>query len=807
MKMWVIRLLITAYRLLFSREKGIMRLQTRPIMTEGWSTLLLLWAMLLVATIGIMQADLIGGLQILPIVATLALLAGLFLSKSIFSDRTAHLFSLVYGLFFVSVLVASILPPEIPWRERVIDLFGRQFEWLQQAVGGGTSRDGIIFVIQTAAVFWILGYLSAWYTYRRPHVWRVVLPTGIVLLSVVYYYNGPRPLAIYLALYILLALIFVARTHLAAEEKGWRSAAVRYESAIRFDFIRAGLMAALLALLVAYAMPTLSASAAVGDALSGAGGPWRSFQDNWTRLFSSLRSYGTGTSDPYQDTLVLGGPRTVGNTLIMDVQVPQQLAYGYWHAIAYDTYVDGRWEANFISGEPLLHYPDDGVLTVPFTLSREVVTQTVTNYLPNSSFLYGAPEVVGTSRQMYVETAYDENNNLLVSSLRSRFVLRPGDQYQVVSRMSTVDATSLRSSSTAYPAWIQERYLQLPETVSPETVQLANEVTAGLTNPFDMALAIRDHLRARIVYNDQIPAPPQDVDPVHHTLFVSQEGYCNYYASAMAVMLRSLGVPARVVSGYTLGEFDEAARVYRVRASNAHTWVEVYFPGYGWLEFEPTATVPVVERPQNAAGGDAFATASIPNLADREALLPPDDVLSAGDEGLAGGLPLNTGQRGFLAGVSPWTIGITAAILLIAAVIMVMAQRLNARVEADVDRSYGRLGGWARWLGITWRPTQTPYEQADLLVSAVPEGQAPVRNLTRQYVRKQFSPERSVEEGFDPAQEWKSLRPVLLRHSAAKFLDRLNRRSANGRYARDGNDGREIYTTYRQSADRHNGRR
>lgn len=759
-----------------------MHLRTRPILTEGWSTLLLLWGMLLIATVGIMQADLIDGLQILPIVATLALFAGLFLAKSIFSERTAHLFALAYGLFFLFLLVGSTLPSEIPWRERIIDLIVRQVDWLQKAIGGGTSRDGIIFVIQTAAVFWILGYLSAWYTFRKPHVWRVVLPTGIVLLSVVYYYLGPRPLALYLALYVLLALIFIARTHLAAEEVGWRAAAVRYESGIRFDFIRAGLIAALVALLIAWTLPTMTANASVGDALSGVRGPWRGFQDNWTRLFSSLRSYGTGTSDPYQDTLVLGGPRSVGNTLIMDVQVPEQLAYGYWQAIAYDTYVDGRWETNFVAGEPLLHIPDDGVLSVPFTLSRNVLTQTVTNYLPNSSFLYGAAEMVGTDRQMYVETAYDENNNLLVSSLRSRFVLRPGDQYQVVSRVSAVDATSLRSTSTVYPAWIQEHYLQLPDSVSAETVQLAEEVTAGLTTPFDMALAIRDHLRGRIVYNDQIDAPPQGVDPVHHVLFATQEGYCNYYASAMAVMLRSQGVAARVVSGYTPGEYDEASRVYRVRANNAHTWVEVFFPGYGWIEFEPTATIPLVERPESAGGGDAFATASGPiTTPDRNALLPGEDLESAADAGLGVDEGANSGGAGFFGDISPWTIGITTTVLLVAAVMMVMAQRVNTRIEADVDRSYDRLGGWARWLGITWRPTQTPYEQADLLVSAVPDGQAPVRNLTRQYVRKQFSPERNAEEGFDPTQEWRSLRPVLLRHSASKFLDRLNRRSANGR--------------------------
>ncbi len=102
--------------------------------------------------------------------------------------------------------------------------FARQIAWLQKAVGGGTSRDGIIFVLQTAGVFWLLGYLSGWFTFRKPYVWRVIVPTGIVLLSVVYYYNGPRPLLLYLAVFTLLALVFVAITHLTSEEGAWRAA-------------------------------------------------------------------------------------------------------------------------------------------------------------------------------------------------------------------------------------------------------------------------------------------------------------------------------------------------------------------------------------------------------------------------------------------------------------------------------------------------------------------------------------------------------------------------------------------------------
>ncbi|MCZ7667576.1 MAG: hypothetical protein M5U34_10360 [Chloroflexi bacterium] len=103
---------------------------------------------------------------------------------------------------------------------------------------------------------------------------------------------------------------------------------------IRFNFIRAGLVAALLLLSVAYVMPTFAASVAMNDALSDTRGPWRDFQETWTRLFAALRAYGANTTDPYQDSMSLGGPRSISNDLVMDIYVPRQLPNLYWRAIA-----------------------------------------------------------------------------------------------------------------------------------------------------------------------------------------------------------------------------------------------------------------------------------------------------------------------------------------------------------------------------------------------------------------------------------------------------------------------------------------
>lgn len=762
-------------------------MQLRPRLEEGWSTLILLLGMMLVSAYAIWQADLIEGLQVIPYVGAAAILLGTLLAKSRYSPNTAHVFALVYGLFIIFFLVGTTESfADMAWRERIIDpengIVSRQVTWFAKLIDGGTSRDGLIFVFQTAVIFWLLGYMAAWYTFRHPHVWRAIIPMGLVLLSVVYYYVGPRPLQYYLGIYALFAALFVARTYLAEQESGWRASSVRYEKHIWFSFARAGLIASLLALVLAWGLPPLSANAAVSDALGGARGPWREFQDNWTRMFSALRTYGANTADPYQDTLVLGGPRTVGNTPVMDIIVDRELPYVYWQAVVYDTYEDEFWQR--AEDDIYEHFNEEGPLDIPFTRARQVVTQTVISYFPNSSLIYGAPEILQTDRPMLVSASTDENGDKLVTRLQSKFVLQQGDDYQVVSNLSVADATSLRQASTSYPDWVREKYLQLPDTITPETLTLAEEVMAPYTNPFDKAIAVRDYLREHIVYNDQIQAPPDGMDPVHYTLFVSQEGYCNFYASSMAVMLRAQGIPARVVSGYAEGTFDEESRLYRVKASNAHTWVEAFFPSYGWIQFEPTASIPVVDRPENSVdggGGDAFDAFGF-NDARNEDILTDDslpvleddlntDLIEGEERGVDGEIQLPLTER-----YPVWQALGALLIVSVAIALSLFANKFNQRVEMDVDRSYTRLGSWARWLGISYRPDQTPFERAESLVTAVPEGKEPIRNLTQQYVLRHFSREKRYEEGFDPIPLWKQLRPLLLKKSISNRMARFQQK-------------------------------
>src|SRR5439155_19800440 len=111
-------------------------------------------------------------------------------------------------------------------------------------------------------------------------------------------------------------------------------------------------------------------------------------------------------------------------------------------------------------------------------------------------------------------------------------------------------------------------------------------ITRDKTNAYDKAEAIELYLRTNFKYSTVVKAPPSGRDPVDYFLFDLKEDFCEYFASSMVVMLRSVGVPARVVEGYTMGTFDEPTGGYMITERNAHAWVEVYFAGYGWIEFE-----------------------------------------------------------------------------------------------------------------------------------------------------------------------------------------------------------------------------
>lgn len=752
---------------------------------EGWLTILLPLLMVMTTAFAIESAELVRSVSVRPVllvIGIVAFIAGIALAKSQFPHYTAHIYSLVYGIFFLGLVLGRLLPDAefMTWRERINELIMMQYNWFVTAIEGGSNRDPFIFIVQTSGIFWLLGYTAAWYTVRYLRIWRVILPSGLVLLSVVYYYYGARPLYLYMAAYVVLSLLYITQTFLSLRQKQWRAATVRYEGGISWTFMRSSLLVGLMAILLAWWLPAAGASGTVTDAVNRVNEPWRQFRDSWQRLVA-VNSTGQSVADPYRDSISLGGPRQAGDQPIMDVRVSEELPYAYWRETVLDTYGDNSWQV--VEGETITYYPDDGQFKTEPAQQRVLVTQAFINYVANAGTIYSLPDLQFSDRQMYVKLNTTPDGYHDLTATRARFALQLGDQYQVTSSISSADASSLRRASTNYSPEIREQYLQMPDNISERTLNLAAELTAPYDNPYDKAVVVQNWLRNNIEYNDQIDYPPTDRELIDYFLFETREGYCNYYASSMAIMLRSQGIPTRLARGFASGEYLTEEGFYRVRARDAHTWVEVYFPDYGWIQFEPTAIIQEIVRPEgeDGAGGEnepfvvedpdqpvLDGETELPER-DLEGFLEPDDPF--GDGGLTDG-------GGFLgSNTVPFVGGLF--LIVVAAVLMLFAGRYNRGVESSVERSYSRLVQWGHWVGVDIRPNFTPYESADVLVAAVPEGEKSIRVLIEEFVQRQFSGREQGLSVFAPRNEWKQLRPILLKQSLRSRLNSFLRRKTS----------------------------
>jgi transglutaminase-like putative cysteine protease len=738
---------------------------------EGWLTVALLCAMVTVSGSGVAAAGWTESLQAVWLCAVVGVCAGLALARSRFNGPVVLLFALVYGLFVVGFFIGLDL--EGDWHRRSLELVIRLNNFIYKAIYGGTSRDFLPFPVSVSLIYWFIGVLSAYSVFKRGTVWPAVIPAGVGLLINAYYYLGPVRLDLYLAVYVLLALMFVARMNLLDREREWQTARVLYSTDLRLDFLRAGLAAALAGVLIAWAAPSLAASPQAASTWRQMTGSLSVIRESWMRMFAAIRGYGQAYSDFYGDMLTLSGPARLSTEPIMDVTVSLianpdealetgiitgQIQRFYWRAVTYANYGDGRWEPGEVEYKEF--DPNRTHLQQPAYLQRRQVSVAFTMHVPASSRLYVAQQMLWMDRPSTLELAFDPVGSHDVSSARAQQVVRRGETYQVISSISVADQISLNEAGKDYPQWVRDSYLQLPSSVTPRTRELAQQIVddAGAETPFEQAEAITDWLRANIVYDQQIDAPPPDEEPVDYLLFTSRRGYCNYYASAEVVLLRSLGIPARMAAGMSQGQLDPRSNVYHVLEQNAHAWPEVYFPRYGWVEFEPTASEAPIVRPERVAAEDTSNqdvsndpedTESLIDRENRQPEIPPDD---SGSTAITWQVILRR---------IPWTgILVTLAALAVAVVVaavfsfrvgmvglesMGRAGRavLRARgmaLPAGVALVYLQLERVAEWLGLTSGPATTPNERAQALGDFAPSARPGVETITAQYVTEKYSP-------------------------------------------------------------------
>lgn len=348
-----------------------------------------------------------------------------------------------------------------------------------------------------------------------------------------------------------------------------------------------------------------------------------------------------------------------------------------------------------------------------------------------------------------------------VEAIFARDGVRSGDQYQFTSLSPDATPDQLRQASTDYPTEITSRYLQLPE-VSARTKALTEQLARGKSNPYDIATAIEAYLRTNLKYNENVPNPPANRDLVDYFLFDIKQGYCVYYASAMAEMLRVLGIPTRVVVGFYPAQYDSNAGGYLYRNNNAHSWPEAYFPGYGWIPFEPTAARAEIQRgpapsstPATGQNGAPSGGASSENGLGRfNEDFPPD-------AGLGGTVTVSTPPNQGLTWVLRIILGL--AIVVTGAVSFLWLR--GTRGMSPVTQFFTKTQRGANWSGLRANPSMTPYEFAASISKQIPGSRTHLDFLANLYVRETYGRQESSSSELHRARTaWLRIRGLLVRY-------------------------------------------
>ncbi len=361
-----------------------------------------------------------------------------------------------------------------------------------------------------------------------------------------------------------------------------------------------------------------------------------------------------------------------------------------------------------------------------------------------------------------------------IEQIISKAPVPVGKSVSQTARVSEATEADLRGAAPfppALPRWTA-RYLQLPDGVTQRTADLAETLGRGKMNSYDYALAVEQHLRDTIAYSEKVALPPSDRDATDYFLFQSKTGYGEYYSTAMAVLLRLGGVPAREVVGYLPGSRSEDGR-FVSRENQAHAWVEVWFPRYGWVTFDPTPKpgtaalvrgVQPVEKPVDADTNEGDLAGGRDRLDARG-----EDDLRRLDEELAGAMYPEDGS--FVGGVYMPQRTINPLFFVIPAVLGTVALLLTLfwlaafRGLVGYGRWYGRMTRAARLTGLVkTSATTTPQEMATAVGHRLPATRETATMLAERYAAERYAGEKPDSDAMLKGRgAWHAMRGQFLR--------------------------------------------
>jgi transglutaminase-like putative cysteine protease len=734
------------------------RFATTP--AEGWISVLLLVVMGAIVGWAIDDARWVLGdeahTDFLPWACALAVLWGFAAAKLGRGRLVAHGVGAILATAFLLFAVGSNLAPgeDLAGMIRVTaeGVWGAFDDLVLH--GRATTSEVAHYLLVLGGLAWATGQFAGYtaYAHRRPLA-AVVLPGTILLVNVSITALDQFALLI---VFSVAALLFLVRLHVADEQRTWtRHRIADVGNAVGLS-LRAGLVFVGVALAASLVLTTFASSAPLA-------GWWQGLDqrlvDFGTELARFFPSGGPGTSfggSSFGAAVTVEGLWTSDDTAVLSITTEPDAPHLKWRVVAYDRLVGNQWsrsetvDLEVPAGQDLL--AGTGDLPVEPVATREV--SYVVRGTSGSLGVLVAPGIAATVDRTTRLTLVKQGGEVWFAGAR----VDGAPTYAATARIPVVTEgvpealteNRLRATVPVYPDELRAVYLDLQPGTAGEDVRalLASIVEAAKPrNAYDTARAIESYLSdpRNFTYDTNVLDVECGERGVADCFAVSRRGYCEHFATTMVVMLRVQGIPARLVEGYLPGERDTSG-VETLRRSRAHAWVEAWFPGYGWVDFDPTAGVG--EPQQIAAGPPVAQPTPLPSGAAAPTRRPNErDGADEANRPAGGGSALPGGPH-----YGPLIVLVIPTVI----VLLVFAlRRLRRRLARPTQPEivYRTVAGMAGRLGHPRRPTETVYEYlgslSDVVPAAGPELQLVARSTVEStYGRHRLPPDRLAALGL-----------------------------------------------------------
>ena len=727
----------------------------------GFVSAVLLGVMALALAWSVQGAEWLEQMDFLVPVALYAVIAGTLLGML----RGSIVWALPVGALFGAAVVLWTVGGEyftaLDQAGRLLALRLEFVDWLVVVLGTGYPPQMTPYALGLGALMFATVFAASYAVYRHHRVLDAILLLGAAL--VVNMSAILTDLFMQLLLFVVAAMLLWLRAALVDRQDGWQRRRVNETLEVPTAIMRTGIVSAALAIGLAWLLMAVAVAAPLTDAWRSLDGVWTGVRDQFDGAFGGLTNPQSRISgNTFGGSFVIQGEWVSVDDPVLVLAASRPL---YLRTRSYDVYTGRGWDSSEAvrrdvpAGELLFDGLTSERPAYPDAVNVEEISIEMRQTIGRNLFTAGspikvyAPAVVGQPLGEPLIGAIDHAN-----------ALGEGEAYQQVVAISTATEAELGTAGRDYPPEVTELYLDTPG-LTDRVAKLAQDITAESENDYERARDLARYLSRdeSFTYDTTAAVPPSDEDLVDFFLFGPEEfrrrGYCQYFASSMVIMARSLGLPARLAGGFAPGERQED-NTFLIREANAHVWAEIYFPGYGWQIFEATKSInpgfarasgslQQAERPPVLPGidpflDDEFLQEQLRRGENNVALPSPDFVEGAIDPSQP---DAGTSDEDSSRGMNALIIGFLVLVGLIAVWVRMTIVQRRWRLLPAGDRAWRQLTAAAGRAGVGPRPSETIYEYAGWLEEQIPTQTEPIRTVADGKVWQSYSGRRLTLAG------------------------------------------------------------